>query len=381
MFSGVEFAKPGRDPDVVGRHIGEEDAALLLRALPDESHTYRELLREVLALLVPICRLESEHLLTRDTTSHRIEDAVLRRHEWRQLGQDHVRHCREVPLTLEQARKSLEVGLQPVLLRVDPRRLTKVADHLVQLVLEDGHFAACLNTDLTGEITFGHCGCDVRDRANLVGEICRQLVHVIGEILPDTSDFLGLRLASELPFHADFACNSRHLAGEAVELIHHRVDRVSQLEELAFDVRGDLAAEVAVRDSGGDISDISNLGREVVRHDVDVVGEILPDAPDLDRHCSRLTQLAFGTHLACDTRYLGDESVELVHHRVDGVLELEHLSLRVQRDLLAQVAICHSADDSLHLLGGPDEVIQQVVDGVHTSRPGITGSAEHHTLG
>jgi hypothetical protein len=40
------------------------------------------------------------------------------------------------------------------------------------------------------------------------------------------------RLAAQLALGADLAGHTRHLRGEAVQLIHHRVDRVLQLEDL-----------------------------------------------------------------------------------------------------------------------------------------------------
>ena len=46
-------------------------------------------------------------------------------------------------------------------------------------------------------------------------------------------------------------------------------------------------------------------------------------------------------HLARHARHFGSERVELVHHRVDGVLELEDLALDVHRDLLRKVALRH----------------------------------------
>ena len=61
-------------------------------------------------------------------------------------------------------------------------------------------------------------------------------------------------------------------------------------------------------------------------------------------------------------RHLGDEAVELVDHRVDGVLQLEHLAADVGRDLLAQVAAGDRADDALHLDGGTHQVVDQAVD-------------------
>jgi hypothetical protein len=85
-------------------------------------------------------------------------------------------------------------------------------------------------------------------------------------------------LAAELALGADFARDPGDLGGEGVELIHHHVDGVFQLEDLASDVNGDLLRQVAIGNGGGYLRDISDLGREVAGKDVDVVGQVLPDA-------------------------------------------------------------------------------------------------------
>ena len=48
------------------------------------------------------------------------------------------------------------------------------------------------------------------------------------------ADALHLRLAAELALGADLARDARHLGGERVELVHHRVDGVLELEDLAL---------------------------------------------------------------------------------------------------------------------------------------------------
>ena len=77
--------------------------------------------------------------------------------------------------------------------------------------------------------------------------------------VPATPGTCGL--AAELALGADLAGHAAHLAGEAVELVDHRVDRVLQLEDLAADVDGDLLGEVAVGDGGGDLGDVAHLRR------------------------------------------------------------------------------------------------------------------------
>ena len=133
-------------------------------------------------------------------------------------------------------------------------------------------------------------------------------------------------------------------------------------QELALDVGGDLLAQVPVRHRGGHLGDVADLAGEVAGHQVDVVGQVLPDAADLDRHRRRLTELALGPHLAGDAGHLGDEAVELVHHRVDRVLQLEHLAVHVGGDLLAQVAVGDRADHALHLRRRAHQILDQAVD-------------------
>ena len=162
--------------------------------------------REVLALLVAVAGLQLEHRLAAvGRAGHRVEDAVLRRDERRELREDHARHLGEVALALEHAGEALQVRLQPVLLDVLARRLAQVADHLVELVLQDRDLAAGLDAHLPREVAFGHRGRDVGDGSHLVREVRGQLVHVVGEVLPDAGDLLRLRLPAELAFDADLA--------------------------------------------------------------------------------------------------------------------------------------------------------------------------------
>ena len=54
--------------------------------------------------------------------------------------------------------------------------------------------------------------------------------------------------------------------------------------------------------------------------------------------CGLAAELALGADLARDARDFRGERVELIDHRVDGVLQLEDLALDVDGDLLRQVA-------------------------------------------
>ena len=278
----------------------------------------------------------------------------------------------EIALALQHAREPLPVRLQPVLLdvlRASSRRRLRIISLSVSFRTATSPLG--LDPDLPGEVALGHGRRHVGDGAHLVGEVRGELVDVVGEVLPDAADLRRLRLPAELAFDSDLARDSRDLARERVELVDHRVDGVLQLEELALHVDRDLLAQVAVRDRGRDLGDVSHLTGQVAGHQVDVVGEVLPDTADLDRDRGGLTELALGADLARNPGHLGDEAVELVDHRVDRALQIEHLAADVGRDLLAEVAVGDRADDALHLARRAHEVVDQAVDRLDRSRPAL----------
>src|SRR5204863_7394211 len=90
-------------------------------------------------------------------------------------------------------------------------------------------------------------------------------------------------------------------------------------------------------DGGRDLGDVAHLHGEVAGHRVDAVGQVLP-GPGHARHLRLPAELAVRADLSGHARDLGRERVELVDHRVDGVLELEDLALHVGGDLAGQVA-------------------------------------------
>src|SRR5262249_27093140 len=179
--------------------------------------------------------------------------------------------------------------------------------------------AAYVDRDLAGQVAAGDGRRNFSDVSYLAGQIRSHQVHVVGKVFPRTADVRHLRLASELPFGADFARDPRDLGGEGVQLVHHGVDGVLELESVAFNVDGNLAGEVSSGHSGGHFGNIAHLAGKVRGHKVDVVGQVLPRAGDAGN--ARLAaQLPFGADFARDTGYFSREAVELVHHGVDGVL-------------------------------------------------------------
>ena len=164
------------------------------------------------------------------------------------------------------------------------------------------NFAAHVDRDLAREVASGNGRGDFGDVADLVRQVRSHGVDGIRQILPDAAHAFHLGLSAELAFRADFAGHARHFAGEGVELIHHGVDGVLQLENFAAHIDRDLAREIAVGHGGRDFGDVADLSGQVAGHGVDGFGEILPDAGDAF-HIRLAAELAFRADFAGDARY------------------------------------------------------------------------------
>ena len=144
----------------------------------------------------------------------------------------------------------------------------ELVHHRVERFLQLKDFARHVHGDLLRQVALRHRGRDLGDVAHLAGQVRRHRVDAVGQVLPGAADAAHDRLAAELAFGADLARDARHLAGEAVELVHHRVDGVLQLENFAAHVDGDLLRQVAVRDRGRHLGDVAHLAGQVAGHRV-----------------------------------------------------------------------------------------------------------------
>src|SRR5205085_555688 len=118
-----------------------------------------------------------------------------------------------------------------------------------------------------------------------------------GEIFPRTGHSRHHRLPAETAVRTDFARHPGDFRREAVELIHHRIDRVLQFQNLAAYVDGDLLGQTTVRHGRRHVRDVANLTGEVPTRRVHRVGEILPGTSHA-RHLGLPAELAFGADFA-----------------------------------------------------------------------------------
>src|SRR3954469_1625964 len=240
-------------------------------------------------------------------------------------------------MPLKHAGEAREMRLQPVLLGVLARGVLEVADHLVDVVLQRGYFAARLDRDRAREVALGHGGGHFRNGSYLRGEVGRQAVHVVGQVLPQARSARHPRLAAELAFAADLARYVGDLLREHGKRVDHAVDGLGKRRHFPLRLDRKFAVQVAVRHRGHHVGDAAHLAGQVRRHRVDVVGQVLPHAADaLDLRLA--AELALGADFLRHARHLAGEGVQLVDHGVDGRLQLEHLALHVDGDLFRKVA-------------------------------------------
>src|SRR5262249_53102848 len=136
---------------------------------------------------------------------------------------------------------------------------TKLIDHRIDGVFQLQNFPLHIDGDLAGQVAVGDGGGDLGDVAHLGRQIARHHVDAVGQISPGASDPFPVGLPAELALGADLAGDAGDLGGERAKLVHHRVDRVLQFEDLALDVDGDFLGQVASGDGLGDVGDVADL--------------------------------------------------------------------------------------------------------------------------
>ena len=110
----------------------------------------------------------------------RIEHSLMRIHQGRQFRKNLLRNRLQVALPLKHSAELGQVGLEPVLLRVLLRGDAEIANHFVDVVLENLDLAPCLNRDRPRQVAFGYGRGHVFDRSHLGREVGGQLIYVVG---------------------------------------------------------------------------------------------------------------------------------------------------------------------------------------------------------
>ena len=144
----LALAQTGTDLDVVGRDIGEQDALPLQQTLADQPLARAELSAEVLAVAEGVAGHQpQEGILPVRLPIIDVEDTMLRIDQRGEVRERHLADGLQIALPLELFGEIGEVGLQPVLLGILVGGGLEIFNHLVDVVLEQGHLARRLDGD------------------------------------------------------------------------------------------------------------------------------------------------------------------------------------------------------------------------------------------
>src|SRR5207244_10864362 len=104
---------------------------------------------------------------------------------------------------------------------------------------------------------------DIGDLSPYTSASARHEIDAVREVLPRARHITHVGLAAQLALGAHLAGDARHLGGEGAKLVHHRVDRVLELQDLALHLDGEDRKSVVY---GQRLHDVGH-GEDLVRHD------------------------------------------------------------------------------------------------------------------
>ncbi len=171
---------------------------------------------------------------------------------------------------------------------------------------------------------------DQSDVPHLRGQIARQQVDVVDQVLPRAREVFHLRLEAEPPFGSHFADDSRDARGDGAQTPHERPDGRAERVKVALQGRPvhlerHVARQVAVDQRLKD--GIRGFGK--TGHAVFSMMELERPHGQPPGSCGRAdggsrSRLAFGPHGPVDPVQLTDQSLVLLDQGVEGERHLSH---------------------------------------------------------
>ena len=121
--------------------------------------------------------------------------------------------------------------------------------------------------------------------------------------------------------------------------------------------------------------DVTDLRREIRRHEVHVVGQIFP-RPGHAFDFRLAAELSFRAHLPGHARYFRGKSAKLLHHCIYGLgrtqeLAFQRLSFNLTSHRLGQISLSDCTDDARHFARRTKQILDQNVDASNGVAPGL----------
>ena len=135
------------------------------------------------------------------------------------------------------------------------------------------------------------------------------------------------------------------MISESGKCFRHAIDGVGELGDFAFRFDKELLLQLSPCDRSNNFCNAAHLVRQIARHEVHTVGQILPRARNVT-YIRLPAEPALGADFACDACHFRSERIELIHHRVHSVLELKNFAFYIDSDLFRKIA---TGDGCRHL--------------------------------
>ena len=177
--------------------------------------------------------------------------------------------------------------------------------------------------------------------AYLAGKVGCHHVHRVCKVLPCTCHTFYFGLAAQFTFGTHFTSHTCYFECEGVELVHHGIDGVLQVKYFSFHIYRYLLREVTAGYSFCHFGYVAYLAGKVTCHLVHRVGQVFPCTRNT-RHKCLTTQLTICTHLTCYAGYFRCEGTQLVHHCIQGFLQLQYFTAHIHGYLTRHIAVRHS---------------------------------------
>ena len=232
LLRGVTLNRAELIGTVLVRHLGDQHAAFVDRALADQAFAQPQRLRVAVGAVVGVGREQLQPGLL--LVLHLIDHALVGVDQRRQFGQQQPADRGQIALALQHVGEFRQVGLEPVLFGVAVGGEPQIVDHGVDVVFELGHFAARFDLNRARQVALGDGGRHFGDGAHLGGQVGGQQVDVAGQVLPGAGGAGHVGLPAQAAFDADFARHGGDLIGEGRERVGHVVDGFGQRRHLAF---------------------------------------------------------------------------------------------------------------------------------------------------
>src|SRR5205807_516028 len=110
----------------------------------------------------------------------------------------------------------------------------KLIHHRIDGVLQFENLALDVDRNFLGQISVSDGSRNFGDVAYLARQVTGHQVHAVSQVLPGAGHTLNVSLSAEFSFRTDLARHARDFRSERIELIHHRVNGVFKLQNLAF---------------------------------------------------------------------------------------------------------------------------------------------------